>query len=101
MRIETFHVEWHLTPRGWVRGNWSTDKPLALKISPPDDRIETWVKIEITHDRQYSRTHMEWSLTWTSPQYSELMKQAFRTRIRVPAPESASPRISVWKFPPA
>ena len=48
MHTEQVLVEWHFTPRGWVRGNWSTNKPLEVKVSPPPDRIETWVRIEIT-----------------------------------------------------
>ncbi|BAZ39271.1 hypothetical protein NIES4101_52230 [Calothrix sp. NIES-4101] len=35
-------TEWHLTPRGWERGNKNhEDSPLVIKLEPPIDRILT------------------------------------------------------------
>lgn len=99
MRIEIFHVEWHLAPRGWVRGNWSTDKPLPSRLSPPDDRVETWVKTEMTHENNFAQAQREWSRIGVSSQHSEVDRQTLRTSIRNPAPETENPKLVSWDFP--
>ena len=83
-------IEWHLTPRGWVQGNWSINKPLILESPPPQDGVETWMKTQIILDSDYSRTQYLWSLTWASPKHSEADLKSLRATIREPAPESES-----------
>lgn len=101
VRTEQVLVEWHLTPRGWVRGNWSTNKPLEMKVPPPPDRIETWVRIEIAHEFRYAPTQKGWSLTWFSPEHSEAERRRLRAIVRTPAPETQIAKLTVWDFPPA
>lgn len=92
-------VEWHLTPRGWVRGDWSINKPLGGEFQPPDDRVETWVRTETSLDADFSRTQDQWSLTWTSPESSEADRTVMRATVRHPAPESESSKATSWDFP--
>ncbi len=99
IHTEQVQVEWHLTPRGWVRGNWSINKPLELKVPPPADRIETWVKIETTQGFQYTHAQKGWSLAWISPQYSDAERRRFRAIVRTPAPETQISKMTAWDFP--
>jgi len=99
MSKDIVHVEWHLTPRGWVRGDWSANEPLYSNVLPPADRVETWVTTETTYDMQFAKTQREWSLAWASPQYSEVERAALRASIRVLAPESETARPIPSDFP--
>ena len=92
-------VEWHLTPRGWVQGNWSINKPLAPELTPPDDRVETWVKSQTTPNSDFSRTQIQWSLTWTSPEHSEADRQTLRANTRYLALDCENPPATSWDFP--
>lgn len=71
MRTDTVHVEWHLTPRGWVLGDWSANEPLELRTLPPDDREETWVKTETRHGVSFALLRTTWSFKWSSPHHNE------------------------------
>ena len=88
MSKDIIHTEWHLTPRGWVRGDWSANEPLESNVPPPADRIETWVTTETTYDMQFAKAQREWTRTWASSQHSEVERTAMRASIRVLAPES-------------
>lgn len=99
MATDLICVEWHLTPRGWVQGNWSINKPRMLESPPPKDGVETWMKTQIILDSDYSRTQHLWSLTWASPDLSEADRKALRATIREPAPESDSPEATSLDFP--
>ncbi|MGC4096845.1 MAG: hypothetical protein QM706_06990 [Nitrospira sp.] len=92
MSKDIVHIEWHLTPIGWVRGNWCINKPFESSVRPPADRIETWVKTETTDDRNFVQTKKEWSLRWVSSQYTEADRKALRAIIRKPAPNTDNPK---------
>ena len=50
MAIYNFSYEWtdwHLTPKGWVKGNCKTDFHQAIVVDPPKDRVLTRRYIEI------------------------------------------------------
>ena len=98
MSKDIVHIEWHLTPRGWVRGDWSANEPLQSKVPPPADRVETWVTTETTYDMQFAKAHREWSLTWASSQ-DEVERAALRASVRVLAPESETARPIPLDFP--
>ncbi|MGC4098630.1 MAG: hypothetical protein QM706_16075 [Nitrospira sp.] len=99
MVTDTVYVEWHLTPRGWIRGTWSINKPLQSSPPPPDDRVETWVKTETTHNNQFAHAQKEWALTWASSLHSEADRQALRASTRKPVPETEHPKPATWDFP--
>ncbi len=99
MSKDIVHFLWHLTPRGWVRGDWSANEPLHPKTPPPADRVETWMTTETTYDMQFDKTHKQWTMTWASPEQSEAERTALRATIRMPAPESEKPRMTSWDFP--
>jgi hypothetical protein len=93
------HFEWHLTPRGWVRGDWSANEPLHSRVPPPADRVETWVTTEITYDMQFAQAERKWALAWASAQHSELERTALRASIRGLAPESETAKPIPTDFP--
>jgi hypothetical protein len=99
MSKDIVHFQWHLTPRGWVRGDWSANEPLEFRTPPPADRVETWVTTETTYDMQFAKAHKEWTLTWASPEQNEEERTALRSTIRTPAPESENPSLKTWDFP--
>jgi hypothetical protein len=99
MSKDIVHVEWHLTPRGWVRGDWSANEPLESDVPPPADRVETWVTTETTYDMQFAKAQTEWSLTWVSSQHREVERSALRASVRVPAPESETTKSTPVDFP--
>lgn len=99
MATETTYVEWHLTPRGWIRGTWAINKPIQSSQSPPEDRIETWVKTETTQDNPCAPVQKDWSLMWASLKHSVEDRQILRATIRTPAPETEIPKLTVWDFP--
>jgi hypothetical protein len=99
MSKDIVHFEWHLTPRGWVRGDWSANDPLESSVPPPADRVETWMTTETTYDMQFEKAKREWSLTWASSQHSEGERKALRASIRVLAPESETARPIPSDFP--
>ena len=93
------HFQWHLTPRGWVRGDWSANEPLEPRTPPPADRVETWVTTETTYDMQFANTQWEWSRAWASPQHSEEERTAMRANLRFLAPESETAKPVPKNFP--
>lgn len=99
MSKDIVHFEWHLTPRGWVRGDWSANEPLESNVPPPADRVETWVTTEITYDMQFAKAERKWSLAWASPQHSEVERTALRASIRGLAPESETAKPVPTDFP--
>ena len=99
MSKDIVHVEWHLTPRGWVRGDWSANEPLQSDVPPPADRVETWVTTETTYDMQFAKAQREWSLAWASPQHSDTERGALRASVRGLAPESETAKPVPQDFP--
>ena len=99
MSKDIVHFEWHLTPRGWVRGDWSANEPLHSNINPPADRVETWVTTETTYDMQFANAQREWSLLWASLQHSDAERAAMRANVRFLAPESETARPVPESFP--
>lgn len=88
MSKDIVHFQWHLTPRGLVRGDWSANEPFESRTTPPADRVETWVTTETTYDMQFANAERKWLLVWVSPQHSDAERVALRASIRVLAPES-------------
>lgn len=99
MGTDTIYEEWHLTPRGWVRGSWKVDTPPLQSTIPPEDRVETWLKKETSHDVYPSKPHSEWTLVWSSSDGSADDRKKLRAKMRTPAPESDDPTRAFWDFP--
>jgi hypothetical protein len=99
MSKDIVHVEWHLTHRGWVRGDWSANEPFHSEVTPPADRVETWVTTETTYDMQFAKSQREWALRWTSSQHSEEERTALRASVRAVAPESETAKPTPSDFP--
>jgi hypothetical protein len=77
--------EWHLTPRGWVLGDWSPNGICTeTKTPPPVDRIETWVTTETSYDGWVTKAQTEWAPIWASPQHGEAERQILRSRHHKP-----------------
>jgi len=77
---ETTH-EWHLTPRGWIKGTFryydNVQEPGI--IEPPSDRVETWVR-EMVQSSGYSKEDINWKRVWESPKYTEEELQKLRKK---------------------
>jgi hypothetical protein len=99
MSKDIVHFEWHLTPRGWVRGNWSANEPLHVEVPAPADRVETWVTTETTYNMQFAKAQREWSLAWASPQHGDDERAALRASVRGLAPESETAKPAPQDFP--
>ena len=99
MGTDTTYAEWHLTPRGWVEGDWSVSCPPPQSTTPPMDRIETWQVKETSHDVYPTRPQREWKLVWASPENTEADRKKLRAKTRTPANESTNPRRAFWDFP--
>ena len=84
MSRDIVHVQWHLTPRGWVRGDWSANEPLESRTPPPADRVETWVTTETTYDMQFAK---------------DVERAALRATVRDLAPESETAKPDSQDFP--
>jgi hypothetical protein len=81
MGYDTTYTEYHLTPNGWVEGNWWSNEP-PQNSAPPVDRIETWLLKETTHDPYIYRITKDWVLIWKSPDYMEEDRKRMRAKIR-------------------
>ncbi|MGC4098939.1 MAG: hypothetical protein QM706_17660 [Nitrospira sp.] len=100
MATEITRVEWHLTPRGWVRGNWGINVPLGNNLPVPVDRIETWLTIETIPAEDRAPKQKDWNLVWVSPLHSEMDRKHLRATIRKPAPGYESRKEGThWDFP--
>ncbi len=89
------HYEWHLTPRGWVRGDWFLDdERREPTMSPPLDRIETWCTTETSYDGWISKAQTEWARIWASPQHSEAERQVLRAQHHKPGSEPESSKVA-------
>lgn len=94
------HFEWHLTPSGWVPGDWSAnDEPIEPKMLPPVDRIETWETTVTSYDGQVTKVKMDWALIWASPQHSEAERRGLRAWHHKPGRESQNPKVTSWDYP--
>ena len=53
MSKDSVHFEWHLTPLGWVRGNWSANEPLHAEVLIqalcPLRTTRTWLERSFGH----------------------------------------------------
>jgi len=99
MSKDIVHVEWHLTPRGWVCEDWSANEPLQSDVPPPADRVEMWVTTETTYDMQFAKVQREWSLAWASLQHSDAERAALRASVRGLVPESETAKPACQDFP--
>lgn len=99
MRTTTIQIEWHLTPRGWVNGDWSGDGPVKPRSKPPEDRIETWVKSEIYQAITFVPLEVNWSLVWASPHHCDIDRKALRSKMRTVAPGPNNPAEVYGEFP--
>ena len=94
------HFEWHLTPSGWVPGDWSAnDEPIEPKMPPPVDRIETWETTVTSYDGQVTKVKTDWALIWASPQHSEAERRGLRAWHHKPGRESQNPKVTSWDYP--
>ncbi|MDK2742899.1 MAG: hypothetical protein NDI90_08280 [Nitrospira sp. BO4] len=99
MRTTTIQIEWHLTPRGWVNGDWSAQGPLTPRSSPPEDRVETWVKSEVCQPTTFVPLEIKWSLVWASPHHSEIDRKVLRAKIRTVVVGPNNPSEVYGEFP--
>lgn len=99
MRTTTIQIEWHLTSRGWMSGDWSSDGPVKPRSNPPEDRIETWVKSEVCQAITFVPLEINWSLIWASPHHSAIDRKALREKIRTVALGPNNPDKVFGDFP--
>jgi hypothetical protein len=81
MGYDTTYTEYHLTPRGWIQGAWDANK-LPIESTPPEDRIETWLQEETTHDTYPGKPTRDWKLLWIQPNHSEEERKNLRAKFR-------------------
>lgn len=93
------HLEWHLTPRGWVCGDWSAKEPVTPRTPPPEDRVETWVITATPYTNLCVPAQKQWTLVWASSQHSEAQRRALRAWHRLPAHEVEDSKPTSWNFP--
>ncbi len=65
MSLYSGQTEYHLTPRGWVRGTESYFDRMTKALAPPPDRVETWVRT-VTQDPNWIGFEVDWQQVWTS-----------------------------------
>jgi len=82
MGYDTTYTEYHLTPRGWIQGAWAVGREPTDTSPPPEDRIETWLQVETTHDTYIGKPSREWKLLWESDQHSEEEREHLRDKAR-------------------
>ena len=82
MGYDTTYSEYHLTPRGWIQGAWAVEKPPTDSSPLPEDRIETWLLKETTHDIHIGKLQREWTQLWKSFELSEEQRRRLRARAR-------------------
>jgi hypothetical protein len=66
MAVDRYSVEYHLTPRGWMRGTETFFSKTEKEVAPQDDRVETWLK-EVEQTSGYSPEDVDWTLIWSDP----------------------------------
>ncbi len=100
MGYDTTYTEYHLTPRGWIEGAWAVNEPPKDSPPPPEDRIETWLEKESSHDTYSSKPQREWKLLWASPNYAEEERKQLRAKARneVVTEPNRTKRL-FWNFP--
>jgi hypothetical protein len=99
MGYDRTFTEYHLTLRGWIAGACTEDNPPTEFPPPPEDRIETWMESEVSHD-VYPGITRSWELLWVSPDYSEDQRKQIRAEARdqVITDSSGIKRV-FWNFP--
>jgi hypothetical protein len=58
--------EYHLTPIGWMAGNFWVYGTLTEEKSAPSDRVETWIE-EIDDPSGWASEIVTWKPVWVSP----------------------------------
>lgn len=68
-------TEWHLTPRGWVRGTEKIDSGITKREAPPDRVLSVTFHEECNG---YSRVHCKTTEDWKSTDHEAV--NAFITK---------------------
>lgn len=73
MSLSNEWTEWHLTPRGWERGDEKTDfGPVQTKPNPPD-RVQTYrYREKLTH--HYASSDRGASCIWSGGEPGEISR---------------------------
>jgi len=58
--------EYHLTPSGWVPGTFSVYSATQEEVSPPVDRVETWLE-KVDDSSGWAPQSVDWELVWVAP----------------------------------
>lgn len=66
-------TDWHLTPRGWVKGSYQVDFSDAKQVDPPADRVLTSRYSEYMSS-VYSKMDTRIKTTWTSEDDTEVKR---------------------------
>src|SRR6266853_807710 len=97
MSADDWRQEYHLTPRGWVKGTAKSYGHLQDKIlDRPADAIETWEE-HLTQSSMYSETFSSVQVLWESPTHSSAVREEIRGRFPKPFDGSSPPPLA--RFP--
>ena len=83
MAVDRYSVEYHLTPRGWIEGTETFFGKTQKELSPPEDRVETWLK-EVEQSSGYSPESVDWNVIWSDP--TKTKDEIAKLRSSFPAP---------------
>ena len=85
MAYDKYDIDYHLTPRGWIKGTSEffgvTDGSPEI---PPDDRVLT-EHLSVRQSSGYSDAHDSWRETWRSGSISDDELRALKKKF--PRPE--------------
>jgi len=100
MGHDVTNTQYHLTPRGWMALGFEVSNPPPDDPSPPEDRVETWIEKETTHDVYVSNPTRQWTFRWASPEWSEADRNELRANSRNKiVPKQHDPTRFSWNFP--
>jgi hypothetical protein len=80
---DSFSIEYHLTPNGWVRGAESEFGKIDIDIPPPADRVLTLV-LSVRQSSGWSKEDVDWSEIWRSPSVTEDELETLKKRFPRP-----------------
>lgn len=80
---DSFGIEYHLTPTGWVNGSEWEFSNKVKDITPPDDRVLT-LKLSVRQSSGWSKEDARWSEAWRSPSVTEEELETLKKRFPRP-----------------
>ncbi len=83
MSCDSGQTEYHLTPRGWLRGTESYFDRVERVVAPPPDRVETWVR-RVIQPPDCVDCEVTWQQIWRSHDVTVEERQALLRRFSHP-----------------